>query len=465
MNKEFKTQIGLEIHVQLKTKSKMFCGCDNDAQGKEPNTVICPICMGMPGTLPVPNKTAIEMTIKTGLALGSKIPKISKFDRKHYFYPDLPKGYQISQYDMPFCLGGKTGLKEIRLNRVHLEEDAGKLLHPEGSKHSIVDLNRAGTPLMEIVTEPDIESPTEAKEFLKELQIILRHLGVSDADMEKGHLRCDANISVSHLSSVVGRQTTNDKRQTNMSEIVEIKNLNSFKFVEKALIYEEKRLMDEYPNWPEKKKKVTRGFDSKAAITFVQREKEEAKDYRYFPEPDIPPFIANDLFIGKIRSNLSVLPSQKKNELISSGISQNEAGIIIKNAWMSQVIMKAEKLDRKVKERLSRIVVHEKKAENFPVDFLISLAQKAEDKSFSSDKIRKILDSGDINLVLGEKTGSGKISQIVDEVLSTNSDVVAKYKSGKTQVIGFLIGQVVKKSHGEVEPSTARDEIIKKIGG
>ena len=243
MNEKLITQVGLEIHVQLKTKSKMFCGCDNNAQDKEPNTVICPICLGMPGTLPVANRAAIEMTIKTGIVLGSMIPKISKFDRKHYFYPDLPKGYQISQYDQPFCVGGSVEVdgKVVTLNRIHLEEDAGKLVHPEGSNSSIVDLNRAGTPLMEIVTEPDIESPAQARSFLKELQIILRSTGVSDADMEKGHLRCDANISV--------------KSADTMSEIVEIKNLNSFKYVEKALSTEEERLINEFYNDAYKKKK------------------------------------------------------------------------------------------------------------------------------------------------------------------------------------------------------------------
>jgi len=465
MSKKFKTQIGLEIHVQLKTKAKMFCGCDNDAQGKEPNTVICPICIGMPGTLPVANKTAIEMTIKTGLALGSKIPKVSKFDRKHYFYPDLPKGYQISQYDMPFARGGELEVKSknekvksVRLNRVHLEEDAGKLSHPQGSKYSIVDLNRAGTPLMEIVTEPDIKSPAEAREFLKELQIILRHIAVSDADMEKGHLRCDANISIK-------LKVKSEKLKEEMSEIVEIKNLNSFKFAEKALAYEEKRLTDEYSAWPEKKTKVTRGFDSKTNTTFIQREKEESKDYRYFPEPDIPPFIMSDQEIKNLKVGAPALPSQKKQELINSGISQSEADIIIKNNWMLKVIRLAENLETNAKIRLGKIIVHEKNAKKQEPEFLIDLAKKAESETLSSDKIRKILNSGSINLVLDEDAEPDKINLIVDTVLSENPTAVEKIKSGKVKVIGFLIGQVIEKSNGKIEPNIARDEITKRIEG
>lgn len=249
-----KTTIGLEIHVQLKTLSKMFCPCDNNAEGKSPNTTVCPVCLGMPGALPAINEQAVLMTIKTGLVLNCKVNKIAKFDRKHYFYPDLPKGYQISQYDEPFCSGGYLEIEghKIRLNRIHLEEDAGKLIHRNGK--SLIDLNRAGTPLMEIVTEPDIDSPLLAGVFLRELQKIVRDVSaVSEASMEKGHLRCDANISISD-------------QKGKMSEIVELKNINSFRFVEKALTLEEKRLKEKYPAWPDKKEKETRGYDSKKTL-------------------------------------------------------------------------------------------------------------------------------------------------------------------------------------------------------
>ncbi len=453
MNEELITQIGLEIHVQLKTKSKMFCGCDNNAQDKEPNTVICPICLGMPGTLPVANKAAIEMTLKTGIALGSIIPKVSKFDRKHYFYPDLPKGYQISQYDQPFCVGGCINVdgKTVTLNRIHLEEDAGKLVHPEGSNNSIVDLNRAGTPLMEIVTEPDIESPVQARGFLKELQIILRSIGVSDADMEKGHLRCDANISVKSTDA--------------MSEIVEIKNLNSFKFVEKALIVEEERLRGEYPNWPKNKKKVTRGFDSKISKTFIQRDKEEAKDYRYFPEPDLPPFITTDADVERLRSGVSDLPSKIRQDLVNSGISQNEADIIARNKWMLEIIKKSDACDEGVKAILGKVLVHEKGAKDKEPDFLISLAKIIYSEDLPSSKVRKILESGKIDKSSESPSSAEQCELLARKTIQENPEVVQKYRSGKTQVIGFLIGQVVRESGGAIEPSEARDQLIKNIGG
>jgi len=392
------------------------------------------------------------MTIKTGIALGSTIPKVSKFDRKHYFYPDLPKGYQISQYDQPFCVGGSVNVdgKQIALNRIHLEEDAGKLVHPEGSNNSIVDLNRAGTPLMEIVTEPDIKSPVQARGFLKELQIILRSIGVSDADMEKGHLRCDANISVKSADA--------------MSEIVEIKNLNSFKFVEKALFLEEERLTDEYPNWPKDKKKVTRGFDSKNNKTFIQRDKEEAKDYRYFPEPDLPPFITTDADVEKLKSGLSDLPAKKRQDLVNSGIPQDEADIITKNKWMLEIIEKSDVHDE-IKTTLGKVLVHEKSARDKEPGFLINLAKKIKSENLSSSKIRKFLESGKLDNNPGDIPSVEQCELLVRKIIQENSEVVKKYRSGKTKVIGFLIGQVVRESGGAIEPSEARDQLIKNIGG
>ncbi len=456
---EFKTIIGLEIHVQLNTKSKMFCGCDNNAEGKQPNTVVCPICLGMPGTLPVPNREAIEKTIKLGLALGCEIPKISKFDRKHYFYPDLPKGYQISQYDQPFCMGGSIEVSQgsVRLNRVHMEEDAGKLIHPKGSKFTVVDLNRAGTPLMEIVSEPDITSPEMAKEYMKELHGILRALGVSDADMEKGQLRCDANISITTVES--------EKGKVKSSPIVEIKNLNSFKFVEKALDHEEKRLREDFENWPEAQTKTTRGFDADSGKTFAMREKEEAKDYRYFPEPDVPPFDLTKFPIEKWRADLPKLPSHHRAWLSELGLTKEEAEIISKDDTIKDLV---ENVAEENKGIIGKLLINNPEAKKISVENLNNLAELMRNK-ISSNILRQVISasvaSGDSPIKVYEKLSAGSVdlSGIISAVLSENPDAVEKYKSGKTEVIGFLIGQVMQKTQGKADPNEVREKLIRKI--
>ena len=348
----YRTVIGLEIHVQLKTKSKMFCGCDNKADEAQPNTLVCPVCSGMPGVLPVANKQAIEWVIKTGLALNCQIADFSRFDRKHYFYPDLPKNYQISQYDKPFCIEGNIDIettdapKNIRIKRVHLEEDAGKLIHQYGAKpgtvgkisgpgyldstgahgglrmenveeSSLVDFNRAGTPLMEIVTEPDIASPAEAKIFMQKMRSILRDLDVSDADMEKGHLRCDANISI----EADGKEGIP----------VEIKNMNSFRMVEAALAFEEKR-QTELLKKGEEILKETRGWNDAETVTVSQRSKEFAEDYRYFPEPDLPPFMSHEAFeIEKMEEEIAKLLADKQKEIDTEAEEQKKVITLIKN--------------------------------------------------------------------------------------------------------------------------------------
>jgi len=297
MNEYFPT-IGLEIHAELKTKTKMFCSCLNDPEEKRPNINICPICLGHPGTLPVINEEAVKKVIKVGLALNCEISKHSFFERKNYFYPDLPKGYQISQYQVPLCKNGFLEIdgRKIRIRRVHLEEDTGRLLHQKN--YSLVDFNRAGVPLMELVTEPDIKSAKEARKFAQELQLILKYLGVSDADMEKGQMRTEANVSLS-------------KKENELGTKVEIKNLNSFKAVEEAIEYEIARQTEILKN----KKKViqeTRGWDDVKKQTFSQREKEEAKDYRYFPEPDLPPLEITPEMIASIRAEIPELPQQRR---------------------------------------------------------------------------------------------------------------------------------------------------------
>ncbi|MFH1855004.1 MAG: Asp-tRNA(Asn)/Glu-tRNA(Gln) amidotransferase subunit GatB [bacterium] len=453
----FKTIIGLEIHAQLNTESKMFCSCSNDAEGKAPNTLVCPICLGLPGTLPVANNQAIEHVCKIGLALSSKLAKLSWFDRKHYFYPDLPKGYQISQYQKPFCEGGELEIdgKKIRINRVHLEEDAGKLVHPNGGK-SYVDLNRAGTPLAEIVTEPDIESSAQAKEFMKELRELLRSIGVSDADMEKGHLRCDANISI----------VKSEKGKGKSSPIVEIKNLNSFKFVEKALEIEEKRLREDFDSWPEKQTKVTRGFDSKNNKTYQLREKEESKDYRYFPEPDIPPIELHELFdLEKIKSELGKLPSRSRSELEEIGLDEQTAKVVMRDKKiLSQIYLLKEK-GVSISHKLIKTLINEKTTREFSAEQLEDLAVLLE-KGIPSNILRSLIseaqDQGKLPSEFYEED-STDIEAIVEEVLRKNNEAVLRYKSGKTEVIGFLIGEAMKLSKGKANPGLIREKIIEKI--
>lgn len=449
-----KTTIGLEIHVQLKTKSKMFCRCNNNAEGKKPNTTVCPICLGMPGSLPVTNKQAVLWTIKTGLAVNCAIPKIAKFDRKHYFYPDLPKGYQISQYDEPFCVGGYLEVDgaKVRFNRIHLEEDAGKLIHSNGK--SLVDLNRAGTPLMEMVTEPDITSPKQAGDFLRELQKIVRDVvQVSDANMEKGHLRCDANISI-----------TDGER---MSEIVELKNINSFRFVERALIIEEERLKSEYPNWPEKKGKVTRGYDSKKNITYAQRTKEEAADYRYFPEPDLPPVDTSEFNLEGLKSEIKEDEKTKIEKYIELGINGSDAKILITNS-------NKEKMFTNISDRLkssdlfsslATTIVHNyfgfediniNKSKDY-AGAVEALAEKKISKNIFSQIVAQIHD-GSISFEEAFSKFSGEndnidLDSIISKIIANNSKEVEAYKSGKKQLFGFFMGQVMKETGGKADPS------------
>lgn len=459
---DFKTIIGLEIHAQLNTKSKMFCSCDNDSEGKKPNEVTCPICMAMPGTLPVANFDAIKKTVKTGLALGCEINSFSKFDRKHYFYPDLPKGYQISQYDKPFCLGGSLEVEgaKIRFNRVHLEEDAGKLLHPKASKFSIVDLNRAGTPLMEMVTEPDITSPHIAKVFLQELQQILRTLKVSSADMEKGHFRCDANINV--------------MKDDKSSPIIELKNLNSFKFIEKALLYEEDRLKTEFETFSGAKTKQTRRFDSVSGKTFAMREKEEAKDYRYFPEPDLPPFKVSEILnLEELRAEVEgELPGKKRAILEELGLNKNSASQITKDPARFSKLESVIKKNKNLASIAARILINEKNASDLSNESLVNLCEIILAKQIPSNIVREIIpksvSTGNLPSTIFESEflgSGGDVTGAVKRILEANPDVVEKYKSGKKEVAGFLIGQAMRELQGKANPNEIKQEIEKIIGG
>lgn len=462
----YKTVIGLEIHVQLKTKSKMFCGCDNNAEGKEPNVLTCPVCMGIPGVLPVVNKKAIEWTIKTGLALNGRIGEFSKFDRKHYFYPDLPKGYQISQYDLPLVLGGYLEInlpggntRKINLTRIHLEEDAGKLIH--SGEDSLVDLNRAGTPLMEVVTEPEIESPQEAKIFMQELRAILRSLDVSDADMEKGHLRCDANISIK-IDNKLGIPT-------------EIKNLNSFRMVERALLYEEKR-QKELLSKGEVVTKETRGWDDTKGVTFSQRSKEQAQDYRYFPEPDLPPFFPNEIFdLIDIKSQLPELPAEKRKKYIKLGVNEQDAIILSLDSALSVYYEKVAKETEPI--LAANWIINELKTEGLLViapEKLVELLKMIESQEISGkigkDVLAEMVSSGKSAVDIIEEKGlkqvgdETELTAIVEKVVADNPQAVASIKAGKNEAFGFLVGQVMKETHGQANPQKVNQILKNKMG-
>jgi aspartyl-tRNA(Asn)/glutamyl-tRNA(Gln) amidotransferase subunit B len=473
---KFKTTIGLEIHVQLATKSKMFCRCNNKSDNAKPNTNVCPRCLGMPGTLPVANRQAIEWTIKTGLALNCEINKKSKFDRKHYFYPDLPKGYQISQYDEPLAKQGWLELivdnekRKINLNRIHLEEDAGKLVHR--GNISYVDLNRAGTPLMEIVTEPDISSPAEAKKFLQELQLIVRYLGVSEASMEKGHLRCDANIDVK-----------DDKG--NMSEIVELKNINSFRFIERALLCEEKRLQEKYPDWPKGKVKLTRGYDSKKDVTFEQREKEEASDYRYFLEPDVPEVqvkseklkVKSDgIDLEKIKAEIGELPSDIRKKLEGFGVAEDIREKIVANPAHAEYLSDAKNIGRSlaswvtnevIAEITARKISYEEYKRKVPLTHLADLLGLVDagkiNKNLAKEIFKKMIGTGSRPSELIEKGDIGKdeidLKAVVVELSEKYSNEYDRLKAGDRKLVGFFMGEAMRKTSGKADPQKLKKAI------
>jgi len=481
---KYKPTIGLEIHAELKTNSKMFCGCKNDPDEKRPNYNICPVCTAQPGTLPVANEEAIKKVIKTGLALHSTIAENSKFDRKNYFYPDLPKGYQISQYDQPLCSGGYLEIegRKIGITRIHLEEDTGSLAHPEGADYSLVNLNRAGIPLMELVTDPDIISGKEAKAFAEELQRILRYLGVSDADMEKGQMRVEVNISIS--------------KDHKLGTKVEIKNLNSFKVVEKAIDFEIKRQQEVLESGG-KVIQETRGWHDKKEITFSQREKEEAHDYRYFPEPDLPPLHFEKDYIIKIKTTMPELPEQKRERFKKEyGLDDASIEFFVANKDLSEYFEKVVSEFEEWTEEEEKGEAH-KKASRLVANYLISDIQgllsgtefieadfKITPENFAefikmiykgeiSSKVAKMViadmfntgsDPSDIVDAnnWGQMSDSGELEKMVKEVIGKNPKAVEDYKSGKQNAIQFLSGQVMAKTRGTANPEKVQ-ELIKEL--
>jgi len=419
-DKKYNPVIGLETHVELKTKSKMFCGCSADYFGKKPNTHTCPVCLGLPGALPVPNKKAIDWCIMIGLALNCKIANFSKFDRKNYFYPDLPKGYQISQYDQPFCQKGFVELsngKRIGITRVHMEEDTGKLTHQEES--TLIDFNRSGVPLVEIVTEPDFENAKEVVEYLKKLQRIIRYLDVSNADMEKGNMRLEPNISLKEIS---------DKRQeanTLPKYKVEVKNINSFRFVDKAIGYEISRQM-EILNIGKIPVQETRGWNEAKNATVSQRIKEEANDYRYFPEPDIPPIRFTQNKIRQLADQMPELPDLKLARFIKGyNLSKYDAEILTREKEITDYFeeaVKVGKLHGINPKQIANVIINKK------IDIK---------NIFPAELIKNIVSSKKINIL-----DDRKLNEIINKVLGENTKAVNDYRNGKIQAIGFLLGKV-----------------------
>lgn len=491
----YEAVIGLEIHAQLKTDTKLFCDSRNDPDERHPNINVCPVCMGHPGTLPVANKKAVEAVVKVGLALGSTIARFSKFDRKNYFYPDLPKGYQISQYDMPLCEKGvmRVGAKDIGITRVHLEEDTGRLVHGEGGA-SLVDFNRAGVPLMELVTEPDIRTAEEASEFAKKLQMLFQYLGVSDANMEKGQMRCEVNISMRKAGEQFGTK-------------VEIKNLNSFGVVKDAIAYEIQR-QTALLEHSEKVVQETRGWDEHKKATVSQRMKESAHDYRYFPEPDLPVLkigahegLSKDdmIDVDAIRASLPELPDQKLARFQEEfGLSERDAAVLVSQKasaaffehavselleWCAEVTGKAS--GEAEKEKLAKLAANYCNTDlrrlinetGTPFGEMLVTAENFAELMFhthqgtiSSTIAKAVLDEmfrtgkDPSNIIeekgLAQKQDASELETMARAIIAVNEKAVADYKSGNQNALQFLFGKLMAETKGKADPKAGRDIFI-----
>ena len=497
--------IGMEVHCELRTQSKMFCACLNGyGLEAEPNIHVCPVCLAHPGALPTANVEAIKMVVKVGLALEAEIPRLSKFDRKNYFYPDLPKGYQISQYDQPLTKNGwlHIGERDIRITRVHLEEDTGKLQHPAGAAYSLVDFNRAGVPLMELVTEPDITSAAEAKRFCQELQRLLRAIGVSEADMEKGQMRCEANISL--------MPEDRERIPENFGTKVEVKNLNSFKSVERAIEYEIKR-QAKLLEAGEKVSQETRVWDENKGETFAQRSKESAHDYRYFPEPDLPPIVLGaienpspdslTIDVEEIRRSLPELPQAMQRRFRAEyGLTQESAFLLTGDrrlaSYTEQVFAElwswletieglegtAEEVWEKEKKKLSKLVsgwlttelfklMNESgqviqdvpiTAENF-AEFITIVYQNKVNSSAAQVLLREMFTTGKDPSVIIEENDLRQVDDtpaletVVAGIIEANPEVIKDFMGGKDNALQYLVGQAMKATKGKANPEKLQE--------
>ena len=476
---EWETVIGLEVHAQLLTQSKAFSGASTK-YGALPNTQACAVDIALPGVLPVYNKDAARMAVKFGLAIGAEINRRSVFARKNYFYPDLPKGYQISQYELPVVAKGQLVIdldgteKTIGITRAHLEEDAGKSLHEDFRGMSGIDLNRAGTPLLEIVSEPDLRSAKEAVAYLKKLHELVRYLEICDGNMQEGSFRCDANVSVRR------------KNDPKLGTRAEIKNVNSFRFVEKAIEYEVERQIELIESGG-KVVQETRLYDSDKNVTRSMRGKEEAMDYRYFPDPDLPPLVLDDAFIDATRKTLPELPDAKRTRFMDQyGLNRYDAGVLTSSREMAdyyEQVVRESKADPKIAANwiaaeLSGYLNRDNKtiAES-PVTpaKMAGLLKRLADNTISGKIAKEVLEAmwageGDADAVIEKKglkqiTDSGAIEKVIDDVLAANAKQVEQYRAGKEAVFGFLVGQVMKASKGKANPTQANELLKKKLSG
>jgi aspartyl-tRNA(Asn)/glutamyl-tRNA(Gln) amidotransferase subunit B len=487
---EFETVIGLEVHAQLLTESKMFCRCATDYDNDPPNTHVCPVCLGMPGVLPTVNRRAVEFTIMTALALHCSVSERTKFDRKNYPYPDLVKGYQISQFDEPVGLGGWLDIvadgkpRRAGITRVHLEEDVGKLLHRGNgdSAYSLVDFNRAGMPLMEVVGEPDLRTPEEARQYLIQLRSILQYLGVSTGNMEEGSFRCDANISLRPVGA------------TELTTKVEVKNMNSFRAVYGALVYEIKRQSKAYETG-ERIVQETRGWVDDTAKTVSQRSKEYANDYRYFPEPDLPPLTISADWIAEVRATLPELPEQRRARFVSDmGLSDYDAALLTASRGLADYFedipetkefqqLPADKgyktIANWINGECSRIMNENSiTVEQFRLkvtpENLAGLALKVEQKEINTTTGKSVLEQmfaggGDAGAIisaqgLGQISDDGAIATEVAAVIEANPKAVADYHAGKDSAVKFLVGQVMRATRGRANPQVVTGIIKEKLG-
>jgi len=475
----WETVIGLEVHVQLLTKSKIFSGAST-RYGAEPNTQACAVDIALPGVLPVMNREAARMAVKFGLAIGAEINHKSVFARKNYFYPDLPKGYQISQFEIPIVGKGQLKVnvdgeeKIIGITRAHLEEDAGKSLHEDFHGMSGIDLNRAGTPLLEIVSEPDMRSAKEAVAYLKSLHELVRYLEICDGNMQEGSFRCDANVSVRPMG------------QKEFGTRAELKNINSFRFIEKAIEYEVERQIDVIENGGQVVQE-TRLYDSVKDSTRSMRSKEEANDYRYFPDPDLPPLVVDEELVEQTRATLPELPEAKRHRFIEEyALSEYDAGTLTDSRELADYFentVKASAAEAKLVanwimgDLSSLLNRHEKSIADSPVsvDMMAGLLKRIADNTISGKIAKDVLEAmwngeGDADAVIDKRglkqiTDTGAIEAIVDEVIANNPDQLADYRAGKDKLLGFFVGQVMKASKGKANPAQVNELLAKKLKG
>ncbi len=483
---DFETVIGLEVHCQLDTKSKMFCGCNADYAGAEPNSHVCPVCLGMPGVLPVINEQAIKFIVMTGLALNCRIAEFSKFDRKNYPYPDLVKGYQVSQYDLPICLGGwldvqvDGAVRRIGITRVHMEEDTARLLHrvdrTSGEPYSLLDVNRSGAPLMEIVSEPDMRDPAEAREYLVRLRQILRYLGVSEVNMEEGNFRCDANVSL------------RERGATELGSKVEVKNMNSFRAVHDALVFEQGRqaaLLLAGERIPQE----TRGWVDERGETVSQRSKEEANDYRYFPEPDLPPLRFSRAYVDEVRARLPELPEARRSRFLALGLTEHEAATLAESRERADYFEQTAAAIGLEPGRSAKLAANWVLGEvgrwvnatgreivdlSVTPEHLAELIRLVEEKTVTAAVAKEVFEemaaTGRTASAIVEASGLAQLSRgdelkdVVRRVIAANAHAVADYRAGKEAAVTFLIGQVMRETRGRANPQVVRELIAAELG-